>query len=85
MLLLAVLSVGVTVCSVAGHQPSFVAAVYEHHPVLNPEPRVPVSRSDALRHMHRNLDVYEEQASVAAGQVRGRPEVRLRLRMFETF
>lgn len=48
----------------------YVAAVYEHHPVLNPEPRVPLSRPAALRHVQRNLQVYEEQAARAAQQVR---------------
>lgn len=48
---------------------SYVAAVYEHNVVLNPEPHVPLSRHDALQHMWRNLDVYEEQAALAAQQV----------------
>uniref|UniRef100_A0A8C2XA28 Biotinidase n=1 Tax=Cyclopterus lumpus TaxID=8103 RepID=A0A8C2XA28_CYCLU len=39
----------------------YVAAVYEHNVILNPEPRVPLSRLAALRHMQRNLDIYEEQ------------------------
>ncbi|KAM9838273.1 biotinidase [Aulostomus maculatus] len=47
---------------------SYVAAVYEHHSYLNPEPRVPTSRTQALLHMQRNLDVYEEQAALAAQQ-----------------
>ena len=48
---------------------SYVAAVYEHKLVLNPDPRVPVSRSAALEHMKKNLDIYEEQAAQAAQQV----------------
>ena len=48
---------------------SYVAAVYEHPVVLNPEPRVRLSRRAALQHMQRNLDVYEEQAARAAQQV----------------
>lgn len=48
---------------------SYVAAVYEHNLVLNPDPRVPVSRHDALQHMQKNLDVYEKQAALAAQQV----------------
>lgn len=48
---------------------SYIAAVYEHKVILNPEPRVPLSRLDALRHMQRNLDIYEEQAALAALQV----------------
>lgn len=47
---------------------SYVAAVYEHNVVLNPDPQVPLSRHDALQHMHRNLDIYEEQAARAAQQ-----------------
>ncbi|KAJ7991637.1 hypothetical protein DPEC_G00285960 [Dallia pectoralis] len=46
--------------------PSYVAAVYEHRVILNPEPHVPLSRSAALAHMMRNLQVYEEQALLAA-------------------
>ncbi|XP_019963111.2 biotinidase isoform X1 [Paralichthys olivaceus] len=45
---------------------SYVAAVYEHHPVLNPEPRVPLSRPEALRHVLKNLEIYEEQSERAA-------------------
>ncbi|XP_042151282.1 biotinidase isoform X1 [Oncorhynchus tshawytscha] len=48
--------------------PSYVAAVYEHKVILNPEPHVPLSRSAALEHMMRNLKVYEEQAARAAEQ-----------------
>ncbi|XP_068567189.1 biotinidase isoform X2 [Cebidichthys violaceus] len=47
---------------------SYVAAVYEHNLVLNPEPRVPLSRPAALQHMQKNLDVYEEQAARASQQ-----------------
>ncbi|MED6235058.1 hypothetical protein ATANTOWER_014339 [Ataeniobius toweri] len=47
---------------------SYVAAVYEHRVILNPDPRVPVSRRDALIHMQKNLDIYEEQAARAALQ-----------------
>lgn len=47
----------------------FVAAVYEHSVVLNPEPRTPLSRPAALRHMHDNLRVFEQQAALAAQQV----------------
>ncbi|XP_023264586.1 biotinidase-like [Seriola lalandi dorsalis] len=45
---------------------SYVAAVYEHHLILNPEPHVPLSRPAALQHMQKNLDIYEEQAARAA-------------------
>ncbi|XP_045913914.1 biotinidase-like isoform X1 [Micropterus dolomieu] len=48
--------------------PTYVAAVYEHNVILNPEPRVPLSRSVALQHMQKNLDIYEEQAARAADQ-----------------
>ncbi|XP_055013563.1 biotinidase isoform X2 [Boleophthalmus pectinirostris] len=46
----------------------FWAAVYEHRVTLNPEPRVPLSRSAALRHLRQNLQVYSKQASRAALQ-----------------
>lgn len=49
---------------------SYVAAVYEHNVILNPEPHVALSRRDALQLMQRNLDIYEEQAARAARQVR---------------
>lgn len=48
---------------------SYVAAVYEHNVILNPAPRVPLTRLEALRHLHMNLDIYEEQAARAARQV----------------
>lgn len=48
---------------------SYVAAVYEHRVVLNPEPRVPLSRLEALQHLQKNLDIYEVQAARAAQQV----------------
>lgn len=54
---------------------SYVAAVYEHNVVLNPAPRVPLSRLEALRHLHVNLDIYEEQAALAARQVRSTQDV----------
>ncbi|XP_038581399.1 uncharacterized protein LOC119907789 [Micropterus salmoides] len=47
---------------------TYVAAVYEHNLILNPEPRVPLSRPAALQHMQKNLDIYEEQAARAAQQ-----------------
>ncbi|CAJ1083934.1 biotinidase-like isoform X1 [Xyrichtys novacula] len=51
-----------------GADPWYVAAVYEHRVVLNPEPYVPLSRHAALEHLQRNLDIYEEQAARAAQQ-----------------
>ncbi|XP_028316418.1 biotinidase [Gouania willdenowi] len=47
---------------------SYVAAVYEHSVVLNPEPDVTLSREEALQHMWKNLDIYELQAARAAQQ-----------------
>ncbi|XP_049890814.1 biotinidase-like [Epinephelus moara] len=47
---------------------SYVAAVYEHNVILNPDPHVPLSRPEALQHMQKNLDIYEEQAARAAQQ-----------------
>lgn len=71
MLFLTVL-VGVFVVSVIGDpavDTSYVAAVYEHEIILNPDPRVPISRVKALQHMQKNLDIYEVQAARAAQQV----------------
>ncbi|XP_034560313.1 biotinidase-like [Notolabrus celidotus] len=51
-----------------GGDSSYVAAVYEHSVILNPEPHVPLSRSAALQHVQKNLDIYEEQAARAAQQ-----------------
>lgn len=47
---------------------SYVAAVYEHALILNPEPHVPLSRPAALLHLQKNLDIYEEQTARAAQQ-----------------
>lgn len=47
---------------------SYVAAVYEHRVLLNPEPHVPLSRRQALLHMRQNVQVYEQQAASAARQ-----------------
>ncbi|XP_069033153.1 biotinidase isoform X1 [Embiotoca jacksoni] len=71
MFLLVALFLGVYLASAVGpvkpvRDSSFVAAVYEHKVILNPEPHVPLSRRDALRHMQKNLDIYEEQAARAA-------------------
>ncbi|XP_021563154.1 biotinidase [Carlito syrichta] len=44
----------------------YVAAVYEHTPVLSPDPLAPTSREQALALMHQNLDVYERQVATAA-------------------
>ncbi|TDH04266.1 hypothetical protein EPR50_G00150090 [Perca flavescens] len=46
----------------------YVAAVYEHNLILKSKPDVPLSRLDALQHMQKNLDIYEEQAAQAAQQ-----------------
>ncbi|XP_007260748.3 biotinidase [Astyanax mexicanus] len=47
---------------------SYVAAVYEHQVILNPNPKIPVWREAALEHMKKNLDVFEEQTALAAQQ-----------------
>lgn len=47
---------------------SYIAAVYEHRVILNPQPREPVSRREALQLMRQNLEVYEQQAARAARQ-----------------
>uniref|UniRef100_A0A8D0BEU2 Biotinidase n=1 Tax=Salvator merianae TaxID=96440 RepID=A0A8D0BEU2_SALMN len=46
----------------------YVAAIYEHHVILNPNPTAIVSRQSALELMNRNLDIYEEQVIAAARQ-----------------
>lgn len=53
----------------AADHPSYVAAVYEHRVLLNPNPRVPLDRRSALEHMKQNLRVFEEQTALAAQQV----------------
>lgn len=53
---------------------SYVAAVYEHNVILNLDPHVPLSRPEALQHMKKNLDIYEEQAARAAQQVPSQQE-----------
>ncbi|CAJ1064652.1 biotinidase-like isoform X1 [Xyrichtys novacula] len=45
---------------------SYIAAVYEHNLITNPDPRVLVSRQAALQHMQKNLDIYEVQTAQAA-------------------
>lgn len=47
----------------------YVAAVYEHHAILNPNPAAIIDRHTALQLMKRNLDIYEEQVINAAKQV----------------
>lgn len=59
----------VTIPPSGGVDSSYVAAVYEHNLILNPDPRVPLSRREALRHLQKNLDIYEDQAARAAQQV----------------
>nr|XP_036851204.1 biotinidase isoform X3 [Manis javanica]XP_036851206.1 biotinidase isoform X3 [Manis javanica] len=44
----------------------FVAAVYEHHAVLSPDPWALSSRAQALELMSQNLDIYEQQVMTAA-------------------
>lgn len=59
----------VTIPPAGGVDSSYVAAVYEHNLILNPDPRVPLSRREALQHLQKNLDIYEDQAARAAQQV----------------
>ncbi|XP_028256495.1 biotinidase [Parambassis ranga] len=66
MIWLLVFSVYLTLDPVLGS--TYVAAVYEHNVILNPEPHVHLSRRDALKHMQKNLDVYEQQAARATQQ-----------------
>lgn len=65
MFLLVLIFIGTSVSA----DSSYVAAVYEHNVILNPAPHVPLSRAQALQHLHRNLDIYEQQAVRAAQQV----------------
>ncbi|KAL8165370.1 UNVERIFIED_CONTAM: hypothetical protein K2H54_040991 [Gekko kuhli] len=46
----------------------YIAAVYEHHVILNPNPTIVTNRQSALELMNRNLDIYEQQVIVAAKQ-----------------
>ncbi|NXA40102.1 BTD Biotinidase, partial [Eudromia elegans] len=46
----------------------YIAAVYEHESVLSPNPTALVDRRAALALMAKNLDIYEQQVVVAAGQ-----------------
>ncbi|KAH0627351.1 hypothetical protein JD844_002945 [Phrynosoma platyrhinos] len=46
----------------------FVAAVYEHHVILNPNPTATTDRQSALQLMNKNLDIYEQQVIAAAQQ-----------------
>lgn len=48
----------------------YIAAVYEHHVILNPDPTIVTDRQSALELMNRNLDIYEQQVISAAEQVR---------------
>ena len=48
----------------------FKAAVYEHAVFLPEDPKLVVSRRDALELMRKNLDVFAEQAAKAKEQVR---------------
>ncbi|XP_041664244.1 biotinidase-like [Cheilinus undulatus] len=66
MFSLVVVFVSFSVSSAANS--SYVAAVYEHSVVLNPEPHAPLSRPAALQHLRENLEIYEEQAARAAQQ-----------------
>lgn len=50
----------------SGH---YIAAVYEHRVMLNPNPSDVCSRQGALEHMSKNLEIFEEQATEAAKQV----------------
>lgn len=52
---------------------SFVAAVYEHHSILSPDPLALVSREQALEIMNQNLDIYEGQVMAAAQKARPAP------------
>lgn len=44
----------------------YVAAVYEHHSILNPNSTALSDRKSALEFMSKNLDIYEQQVNIAA-------------------
>ncbi|XP_045055640.2 biotinidase [Desmodus rotundus] len=44
----------------------YLAAVYEHQLIMSPNPLALVSREQALELMNQNLDIYEEQVTIAA-------------------
>ncbi|XP_056375887.1 biotinidase [Hyla sarda] len=44
----------------------YIAAVYEHHVILNPNSTALTSRTFALEFMSKNLDIYEQQVIAAA-------------------
>ncbi|XP_030045834.1 biotinidase [Microcaecilia unicolor] len=46
----------------------YIAAVYEHRAILNPNPTALSNRASALALMNRNLDIYEAQVDTAAQQ-----------------
>nr|XP_033786620.1 biotinidase isoform X2 [Geotrypetes seraphini]XP_033786621.1 biotinidase isoform X2 [Geotrypetes seraphini]XP_033786622.1 biotinidase isoform X2 [Geotrypetes seraphini]XP_033786623.1 biotinidase isoform X2 [Geotrypetes seraphini] len=46
----------------------YIAAVYEHQVILNPNPNALFNRASALALMNRNLDIYEAQVDAAAQQ-----------------
>lgn len=69
-LLFVLILIGMSVECQTSVDSSYVAAVYEHNVILNPAPHVRLSRTEALRHLHQNLDIYEEQAARAARQAR---------------
>lgn len=52
-----------------GKERHFIAAVYEHHVILSPDPITITNRQSALQLMNRNLDIYEEQIIAAVKQV----------------
>ncbi|KAM4689347.1 biotinidase isoform 2-T2 [Discoglossus pictus] len=47
----------------------YVAAVYEHNAVLNPNAKALSSRNSALKFMGKNLEIYEEQVIAASEKV----------------
>ncbi|KAM5157367.1 biotinidase isoform 1-T3 [Mantella aurantiaca] len=46
----------------------YMAAVYEHHSILNPNSTALSDRKSALEFMSQNLDIYEQQVNIAAKQ-----------------
>ncbi|XP_068092188.1 biotinidase [Hyperolius riggenbachi] len=52
--------------SVADGIEYYVSAVYEHHSILNPNSTALCDRKSALEFMSKNLDIYEQQVTIAA-------------------
>ncbi|XP_051872659.1 biotinidase [Pristis pectinata] len=55
-------------CAVVCGLDVYTAAVYEHRSMLNPRPKIRPTRQAALKHMKKNLDIYQMQVYEAGKQ-----------------